>query len=76
MSSEPVLGLAPTVEPEPTERHIGVWTPVKRQMLIERYATARADGKLPELAAELGVDLYQLYGQAHRLGLSRPIRRR
>jgi hypothetical protein len=47
-----------------------------RERLKAEYAEARTAGTLPALAAALGVDLYQLYGQAHRLGLSREIRRR
>lgn len=61
---------------EQTHEHTGTWTPEMRRKLSEQYVQARADGKLRALAAELGVDLYQLYSQAHRLGLSREIRRR
>jgi hypothetical protein len=61
---------------EPTHEHRGTWTPEMRNTLRTEYAVAREDGKLRELAERLGVDLYQLYSQAHRLGLSREIRRR
>jgi hypothetical protein len=63
-------------EREPTHEHRGVWTPEMRETLRAEYVDARANGTLAELALRLGVDLYQLYGQAHRLGLSRMIRRR
>jgi len=62
--------------PEPTHRHVGVWTLEMRNILLADYQEARARGTLPALAAKLGVDLYQLYSQAHRLGLARGIRRR
>ena len=61
---------------EPTHRHVGTWTDDMRATLRAEYATARQDGTLRALAERLGVDLYQLYSQAHRLGLSREIRRR
>jgi hypothetical protein len=61
---------------EPTHLHRGTWTQEMRTRLRAEYAAAREGGTLRELAAKLGVDLYQLYSQAHRLGLSREIRRR
>lgn len=61
---------------EPTHEHKGVWTPEMKERLRAEYAQARESDQLRDLAARLGVDLYQLYGQAHRLGLSRQIRRR
>lgn len=61
---------------EPTHLHRGTWTDDMRATLRAEYGEARAAGKLRELAERLGVDLYQLYSQAHRLGLSREIRRR
>jgi hypothetical protein len=54
----------------------GTWTPEMKATLTSRYAAARDSGTLRALADELGVGLYQLYAQAHRLGLSREIRRR
>lgn len=44
--------------------------------LTAKYAAARDARTLQALADELHVGLYQLYAQAHRLGLSRQIRRR
>jgi hypothetical protein len=61
---------------EPTHRHTGTWTEDMKQTLRTEYAGARQGGTLRALAERLGVDLYQLYSQAHRLGLSREIRRR
>lgn len=61
---------------EPTQEHKGTWTPEMKARLRAEYPQARESGQLRELAERLGVDLYQLYGQAHRLGLSRQIRRR
>lgn len=62
--------------PEPTHEHKGTWTPEMKAALRAEYSQARDAGQLRELADRLGVDLYQLYGQAHRLGLSREIRKR
>jgi len=67
---------APVVSSEPTQEHKGTWTPEMKAQLRAEYADAREKNQLRELADRLGVDLYQLYGQAHRLGLSRQIRRR
>ena len=53
-----------------------VWTPEMRERLRQEYVPMKDANRLPELANALGVDLYQLYGQAHRLGLTREIRRR
>jgi hypothetical protein len=44
--------------------------------LREKYIAARDGRTLQSLADELGVGLYQLYAKAHRMGLSRQIRRR
>jgi len=69
--------LAPTSPAhEPTHEHKGTWTAEMKDLLRANYARAREDGSLRALATELGVDLYQLYSQAHRLGLSHEIRRR
>ncbi len=54
----------------------GTWTPEMKAKLTEKYAAARDNRTLSDLADELGVGVYQLYTQAHKLGLSRPIRRR
>lgn len=54
----------------------GTWTPEMKTTLTEKYAIAREARALQSLADELKVGLYQLYAQAHRLGLSRTIRRR
>lgn len=59
----------------PAERR-STWTPAMLTTLCAEYAAARAAGMLRELADKLGVDLYQLYGKAHRLQLAREIRRR
>jgi hypothetical protein len=64
---------APSVESNTSHRR---WTREMRELLLTQYAAARAANQLRELAARIGVDLYQLYGQAHRMGLSREIRRR
>lgn len=66
------------IEPPGAERHqrTATWTPQMKQRLVDDYATARAAGMLRELAISLGVDLYELYNKAHRLGLSKQIRRR
>lgn len=62
---------------EPTSEHKGTWTPEMKARLRAEYHEARAkEGGLQALADSLGVDLYQLYGKAHRMGLSRTIRRR
>jgi hypothetical protein len=55
---------------------VGVWTEAMKNTLRDRYGAAREASKLRELAADLGVGLYQLYSMAHKLGLSREIRRR
>ena len=60
-----------TLQPAP-----GVWTEAMKNTLRNKYQSAREHGQLRELATELGVGLYQLYAQAHRLGVSREIRRR
>jgi hypothetical protein len=65
-----------TAAQEPTHEHKGVWTPDMKTALRQCYAQAREERTLATLATTLGVDLYQLYGQAHRMGLSRGIRRR
>jgi hypothetical protein len=55
----------------------GVWSEAMKNTLRNKYAGARQyRGGLRQLADELGVGLYQLYSMAHRLGLSREIRRR
>jgi hypothetical protein len=54
----------------------GVWTEAMKNTLRNRYGQARELRQLRALANELGVGLYQLYSMAHRLGLSREIRRR
>lgn len=61
---------------EPTDNHRGRWTADMCERLRKDYVTARDAGTLHALAEALGVDLYQLYGKAHRMGLSREIRRR
>jgi hypothetical protein len=63
--TEHVLGIPP-----------GTWTSEMKAILTEKYSSARDSGTLRDLADELGVGLYQLYAQAHRLGLSRHVRRR
>lgn len=60
----------------PVQPGVGVWTEAMKDTLRKRYGTARELGTLKDLAADLGVGLYQLYSMAHRLGLSREIRRR
>jgi hypothetical protein len=54
----------------------GIWSLEMTDQLKREYATARAEGKLRELADRLGVQLYDVYNKAHRLGLSRAIRKR
>lgn len=54
----------------------GTWTPEMKDALTEKYAAARDARTLQALADELGVNVYHLYAQAHRMGLARPIRRR
>lgn len=61
---------------EPTENHRGKWTTEMCAQLRAQYVNARDAGTLHALAESLGVDLYQLYGKAHRMGLSREIRKR
>ena len=58
-----------------TERQ-RVWTREMKATLRANYPDARARDALRELAEALGVGLYQLYGQAHRMGLSTEIRKR
>jgi hypothetical protein len=65
-----------TSAPEPTHEHKGMWTAEMITTLVAEYDSAREAGTLHELANKLGVDLYQLYGKAHRLQLARAIRRR
>jgi hypothetical protein len=55
---------------------VGVWTEAMKNTLRDRYGSSRELGQLRTLADELGVGLYQLYSMAHKLGLSREIRRR
>ena len=55
---------------------VGVWTEAMKTTLRDRYGSSRELGQLRTLADELGVGLYQLYSMAHKLGLSREIRRR
>lgn len=76
MNQQAIAGPVSAPVREPTHAHKGVWTPEMRNTLRAEYVDARATGRLHELAGRLGVDLYQLYGQAHRLGLSRAIRKR
>jgi hypothetical protein len=78
VEADPVNDHAPVLHQplEPTHEHKGHWTPEMIATLAAEYAPARAAGKLRELADKLGVDLYQLYGKAHRLQLARTIRRR
>lgn len=57
-------------------KHIGTWTAPMLATLTAEYAGAREAGTLRALADKLGVDLYQLYGKAHRLQLAREIRKR
>lgn len=54
----------------------GVWTEAMKNTLRDKYSAAREASRLRELADDLGVGLYQLYSMAHRMGLSREIRRR
>lgn len=54
----------------------GMWTEAMKNTLRDKYSRARESGQLRELALELHVGLYQLYSMAHKLGLSREIRRR
>jgi len=54
----------------------GTWTDEMTAKLREKYIAARDGRTLQSLADELGVGLYQLYAKAHRMGLSRQIRRR
>lgn len=65
---------APVLDTPP--KHIGTWTAPMLATLTAEYAGAREAGTLRALADKLGVDLYQLYGKAHRLQLAREIRKR
>lgn len=60
----------------PVQSGVGVWTEAMKATLRDKYPGARDAGQLRELARDMGVGLYQLYSMAHRLGLSREIRRR
>ena len=61
---------------EPTREHQSMWTPQMIATLAAEYSAAREAGTLSALATKLGVNVYQLYGKAHRLQLTRTIRRR
>lgn len=54
----------------------GNWSPDKIETLKREYPQARDDGTVRELAERLGVETYDVYNKAHRLGLARRIRRR
>ena len=64
---------APVLLPSEQRR---TWTAPMLAPLTAEYAGAREAGTLRALADKLGVDLYQLYGKAHRLQLAREIRKR
>jgi hypothetical protein len=76
--STPINGHAHEPARVPVQQHPYkcTWTDDMKDTLRRSYVASREVGMLPELAQRLGVHLYQLYGQAHRLGLSREIRKR
>lgn len=70
-----VRGLQGMVEePAPAKRK--TWSDEMVETLKQEYPRAREEGQLRQLAERLGVELYDVYNKAHRLGLSRVIRRR